>query len=188
MTYKSIFSNTFKGIPIYISMTMLTSVPLQAETIKHNYQLPQPIIVTAAQDMDKNKKKYMMQAAQSYAAFWDTGREIYAKNALATDFIDLNLPDGRKQGPQGPLDASKWFRSVVPDLRCKIEEMIVLQDKVILRLKFTGSFTGTFGEIKGKGQKISFSAVDMYTIDDSEKIKTNWHLEDNQKLMAQLNK
>jgi predicted ester cyclase len=66
--------------------------------------------------------------------------------------------------------------------------MIVLQDKVILRLKFTGSFTGTFGEIKGKGQKISFSAVDMYTIDNSGKIKTNWHLEDNQKLMAQLNK
>lgn len=64
--------------------------------------------------------------------------------------------------------------------------MIVVGDKVILRLKFSGHFTGKFGDIEDKGQIISFRAVDMYTIEDG-KIKTNWHLEDNQALMQQLN-
>ncbi len=149
------------------------------------YQLPEPEVITGDKSLSMDQGKAMMLAAQNYAAFWDTGEEDYAKQALADDFIDLNLPEGRKQGMQGPLDASTWFRSVVPDLHCEIEEMIVVEDKVILRLKFTGHFTGKFGEIEGKGQAISFSAVDMYTIKDG-KIKTNWHLEDNDTLMKQL--
>ncbi len=150
------------------------------------YQLPEPEMITIDKSHNKEQRELMILAAKNYAAFWDTGEEAYAKKALAEDFIDLNLPEGRKQGPQGPLDASNWFRSVVPDLHCEIEEMIVVGDKVILRLKFTGHFTGKFGEIEGKGQTISFSAVDMYTIENG-KIKTNWHLEDNQTLMQQLN-
>ena len=73
----------------------------------------------------------------------------------------------------------------MPDLKAEIEEMFIVADNVILRLKFSGHFTGKMGEIEGKGQAILFSAVDMYTIEDG-KIKTNWHLEDNDTLMKQL--
>ena len=130
--------------------------------------------------------KEMIQAARNYAAFWNTGKEMYARKALAKDFKDLNLPKGRKQGVQGPLDASKWFRSVVPDLKAEIEEIVVGDDTVVSRLKFTGHFTGKFHNTKGKGQVIEFDAVDMYSIKNG-KIQTNWHLEDNQALLTQLN-
>jgi len=154
--------------------------------INNHYSLPKPKIMTIDASLSDHKMEEMKVAAQNYAAFWDTGQIRYAKKALATDFIDLNLPKGRKQGPQGPIDASNWFRSVVPDLRSEIEEMIIVDNKVILRLRFSGHFTGQLGEMDGKGQAISFSAVDMYTIVDG-KIKTNWHLEDNETLMKQLN-
>jgi hypothetical protein len=41
-------------------------------------------------------------------SFWNTGEEKFAKQALANDFIDLNLPKGRKQGKQGtdPIELS----------------------------------------------------------------------------------
>ncbi len=149
------------------------------------YSLPEPKEVTIDKSLRSNQVEVMKLAAQNYAAFWDTGEEGYAKKTLAEDFIDLNLPEGRKQGPQGPLDASNWFRSVVPDLRAEIEDMFIVGNKVVLRLKFTGHFTGKMGEVEGKGEKISFSAVDMYTVEGG-KIKTNWHLEDNQTLMRQL--
>jgi predicted ester cyclase len=47
------------------------------------------------------------------------------------------------------------------------------------------AFTGTFGKLKGKGQKIDFIATDIYEISDG-KIVANWHIEDNLTLMKQL--
>jgi len=132
------------------------------------------------------KAKSVVDVAKTYAAFWNTGKEEFAREALAKDFKDLNLPQGRKQGIEGVLAASKWFRNVVPDLQASVEDVIVEDNKVVLRLKFTGHFTGKFHNTQGKGQKIDFAAVDMYTIKDN-KIIYNWHLEDNQALMTQLN-
>ncbi|WP_144145459.1 ester cyclase [Paraburkholderia sp. BCC1884] len=36
-----------------------------------------------------------IQTARRYAAFWNTGDEAYAKQALSPAFIDRTLPDGR---------------------------------------------------------------------------------------------
>ncbi len=172
-----------KKIINFINITLLLAF---INTV-YAYQLPEAKQVNIDQSIATKQADKMILAAKRYAAFWNTGEEKFAKQALANDFIDLNLPKGRKQGKQGPLDASKWFRSVVPDLTANIEEMFVVEDKVILRLKFKGHFTGKFYNTAGKGQKIEFSAVDMYTIENG-KIKSNWHLEDNQTLMQQLNK
>ena len=161
-----------------ILSTIFLSLIVNADTLP----TPQMLKVDTTSEHTQALKK----VAQTYAAFWNTGEEKYAKQALSKDFIDLNLPKGRKQGIQGPLDASKWFRSVVPDLKAQIKEMIIAGDTVVLRLKFTGHFTGKFHNTQGKGQKIDFDAVDIYTIKDG-KIKTNWHLEDNQALLEQLN-
>lgn len=56
------------------------------------------------------------------------------------------------------------FRTAVPDLRCEVEQMIITGDRVVSHLHFRGSFTGTFGKLKGQGQKIDFIATDIYQI------------------------
>ena len=127
----------------------------------------------------------LLHTASRYYAFWNTGDESYADEALAPDFKDLNLPQGRPQGPMGPLAASAQFRKAVPDLSLSVKSVFVVGDRVIAQLQFEGHFTGAFGELKGQGQAISFSAVDMYTIKDG-RITENWHLEDNLTLMQQL--
>ncbi|MCK7258156.1 ester cyclase [Enterobacter asburiae] len=124
-------------------------------------------------------------AARKYATFWNTGNETLARDALAVNFIDKTPPEGRKQGPEGAILASRAFRTAVPDLRCDVEQMIISGDRVVSHLHFHGTFTGTFGKLKGQGQKIDFIATDIYEVADG-KIAANWHIEDNLTLMKQL--
>jgi predicted ester cyclase len=123
--------------------------------------------------------------AREYASFWNTGNETLARDALAANFVDKTPPEGRKQGPEGAILASRVFRTAVPDLRCDVEQMIISGNRVVSHLHFHGTFTGTFGKLKGKGQKIDFIATDIYEIADG-KIVANWHIEDNLTLMKQL--
>ena len=118
--------------------------------------------------------------ARRYATFWHTGDARYATEALSPSFVDRTLPAGRVQGTQGPLDASKAFRTAVPDMRVAIEDMVVAGDRVSVHLRFRGHFTGEFGRTHGQNQPIDFQAFDLYRIADG-KIADNWHLKDNRR-------
>lgn len=144
-----------------------------------------PHYVLVAPGMEPADAKRMLETAETYYAFWNSGDEALARRALSPDFIDLNLPDGRPQGIEGPIMASSNFRKAVPDLAMQVEQVYILPDTVIGRLHFTGHFSGTFADKKGDGRSIDFKAVDMYTIRDG-KITHNWHLEDNLTLLKQL--
>ncbi|TFW29213.1 ester cyclase [Duganella callida] len=124
-------------------------------------------------------------AARTYAAFWNTGDAALARQALSPDFIDRTLPAGRVQGVEGPLQASAFFRTAVPDLKAEATHIVPNGDMVSVRLHFSGHFTGKFGDVQGQGQTIDFQAFDLYHVVDG-RIAENWHLEDNLTLMQQL--
>lgn len=124
-------------------------------------------------------------AARRYASFWSTGDESLALEALAPDFVDRTLPAGRAQGTPGPLAASRAFHAAIPDLTCRIEQMVVAGDRVVVHLRFSGHFTGTFDGRQGGGQAIDFIATDLYRIADG-RIAENWHIEDNLTLLQQM--
>jgi predicted ester cyclase len=151
--------------------------------------LPLPKSVVIDRSIPASQREAMSLAARRYYAFWDTGDVVYAHAALAPDFVDRNLPAGRPQGPEGPVFASKNFRTAVPDLHVEVEEMLIVGDRVVGRLRFTGHFTGTFGNgtaaRQGDGRGVDFIATDIYRIADG-RIAENWHLEDNLTLLQQL--
>jgi predicted ester cyclase len=147
--------------------------------------LPVPRRLTVAQGLSAGQATALLLPARRYYAFWNTGEERYATEALAPDFTDLNLPPDRPQGPEGPLVASRGFRQAVPDLAMTIEAAWVAGDPVISRLNFNGHFTGHFHGKTGDGRAIAFDAIDIYTIRGG-RIVTNWHLEDNLTLLTQL--
>jgi predicted ester cyclase len=151
--------------------------------------LPLPKSVVIDRSVPASQREVMALAARRYYAFWDTGDVLYANAVLAPDFVDRTLPPGRPQGPEGPVFASKNFRTAVPDLHVEIEEMLIVSDRVIGRLRFTGHFTGTFGNgaaaRQGDGRAIEFIATDIYRIANG-RIAENWHLEDNLTLLRQL--
>jgi predicted ester cyclase len=124
-------------------------------------------------------------AARAYAAFWNSGDEALAHAALTPTFEDRTLPSGRPQGVEGVLAASRNFRAAVPDLRVELLGLIVAGEYAVVRYRFTGRFTGRFGEHSGAGQQVSFIAIDIYRVADG-RIAENWHLEDNLTLLRQL--
>lgn len=147
--------------------------------------LPTPALLTVISVTPQKQLDDVTMAARTYAAFWNTGYAAFAEAALSDAFIDRTLPQGRPQGKTGPIEASKGLRAAVPDLKAAMEELIVAGDRAVVRLSFTGHFIGTFGELRGKGEPISFRAIDIYRVQDG-KILENWHLEDNLTLMQQL--
>ena len=64
-------------------------------------------------------------------------------------------------------------------------QLLIVNDRAVVRYSFTGHFTGGFKDLKGDGREISFRAVDIYRVQDGQ-ISENWHLEDNLSLMQQL--
>jgi predicted ester cyclase len=145
--------------------------------------LPKPRHLVLA---DKSARTRSVEVASlRYAAFWNTGEESYAKQALADDFVDRTLPVGRGPGRDGALTASRNFRTAVPDLTSDVDDMMVAGDRASLHLHFKGLFTGKFKDIQGIGQVIDFHAFDLYRVADG-KIVENWHLEDNLTLLKQL--
>ncbi|EIC86226.1 ester cyclase [Serratia sp. M24T3] len=148
-----------------------------------NLVRPDTLIVDSG--LSKQQAREQILAARRYDTFWTTGDQALARSALASDFMDRTLPPGRPQGVEGPLIASKGFRAAVPDLHCEVEQMMVVGNRVVSHLRFSGHFTGIFNGVKGKGQSVNFIATDIYRINNG-KIVENWHLEDNLTFLQQV--
>jgi predicted ester cyclase len=161
-----------------IAFFVMAAVALAEESLP----TPRSIILSAGQEQAAQP---VILAARRYAAFWNTGEARYAQAALVENFVDRTLPSGRPQGLKGVIEASKNFRAAIPDLRAEIEELLVVNDRAVVRYIFTGHFTGTFKDLKGDGREINFRAVDIYRVQNGQ-ISDNWHLEDNLSLMQQL--
>lgn len=166
-----------------VAMVILASLSVTAFSAQGEWLKPDRLIKDNS--LPQAQLKANEAVAREYASFWNTGNETLARDALAANFVDKTPPEGRKQGPEGAILASRAFRAAVPDLRCDVEQMIISGNRVVSHLHFHGTFTGTFGKLKGKGQKIDFIATDIYEIADG-KIVANWHIEDNLTLMKQL--
>ncbi|MHC8380845.1 ester cyclase [Pseudomonas sp. LB3P14] len=147
--------------------------------------LVQPQSVIVDHSLPRAQVEAQILAARRYDTFWTTGDEALARAALAPDFKDSTLPPGRPQGIAGPLAASKMMHAAIPDIQCEVEQMMVVGDRVIAHLRFSGHFTGQFKGVQGKGQPIDFIATDIYRVVEG-RIAENWHLEDNLTLLQQL--
>lgn len=167
----------------FAARTLLLTIFLTCASANAAEKLPEPRHV--AVEGSKAQTAASILAARRYAAFWNTGDEAYAKAALSKNFIDRTLPTGRVQGVAGALQASKTFRTAVPDLSAEIVQLVVAGDRVTAHYHFKGHFTGRFGDVVGKGQEINFQAFDLYRV-HSGQIVENWHLEDNLELMKQM--
>ena len=171
MTLSKSFVRSVSLIAVFVGTAVASA--------EENLPTPRSIILTAGQEQAAQP---VILAARRYAAFWNTGDARYAETALARDFFDRTLPQGRPQGLKGVLEASKNFRVAVPDLRAEIEELLVVEERAVVRYLFKGHFTGMFKDLKGDGREISFRAVDIYRVQNGQ-ISDNWHLEDNLALM-----
>lgn len=147
--------------------------------------LVQPKTLTVDRSIGARRAAQEVHLAQQLYTFWNTGQQNYLDAAVGPQFKDNTLPAGRPQGPTGPVFASKNFRAAVPDLTCELSDVLITGDKITARLVFRGHFTGTFNGVRGKGRRVDFNAIDIQHV-GTDKIIEDWHIEDNETLLAQL--
>ncbi|MDP9867097.1 MULTISPECIES: ester cyclase [Streptosporangium] len=153
--------------------------------VDRSHGLVRPEHITVDRSIGTRRARTAVHLAQQLYTFWNTGQAKYLHAAVSPNFRDNTLPEGRPQGPAGPASASKNFRAAVPDLTCELSDLLVTGDKITARLVFRGHFTGTFDGKEGQGQKVEFNAIDIQHV-SGDRIVEDWHIEDNQTLMAQL--
>jgi len=144
---------------------------------------PRELIVSS--DMLASHRAALLKPVDAFYGFWVNGSSRLLAAALSPRFVDHTLPSGRPQGPAGPAAASRIFLTAVPDLRVAVVQRIVVGDRVVSHLRFTGHFTGFFEGVAGEGQPIDFIATDILKVRDG-KITDNWHLEDNLTFLKQI--
>ncbi len=138
-----------------------------------------------AKDITPVRLAALLKPVDAFYGFWVNGSPGLLARAIGSDFVDHTLPPGRPQGPSGPAHASKGFLTAVPDLKVAVVQRLVVDDRVISHLRFTGHFTGTFMGHAGAGQPVDFIATDILRVRDG-RITDNWHLEDNLTFLQQI--
>src|ERR1700722_16131535 len=141
--------------------------------------------LVVATSIPESQRDATVKAIDAFYEFWNTGDEESLRRAIAPTFTDHTLPPGRPQGPEGPAFASRQFRAAVPDLAVTVQKTIVAGHYVTVHMRFSGHFTGRFGQTQGRGQPIAFIATDLVKV-GLRGITDNWQIEDNLTLLQQM--
>lgn len=175
------------NILLATAVTLAIALPASAAPVDDRAAVeigkPQELIVDSS--LTAASIEAILKPVDAFYGFWNNGSQTLLDAAISPQFIDRTLPEGRPQGPTGPGTASRAFLAAVPDLKVEVTQRLVVQDRVVSHLRFTGHFTGTFMGTSGAGQPIDFIATDIVRVVDG-RITDNWHLEDNLKFMQQI--
>jgi predicted ester cyclase len=96
---------------------------------------------------EENNKQVLM---RFWSEVWDQGKLDVVDEIFHPKFTDHGLAPGlTKQGPEGAKEAVEQFRSGIPDLYLKVDDMVAEGDKVLTRWTAGGTHTGPL--VSGRG-------------------------------------
>jgi len=79
----------------------------------------------------------------------------------------------------------KMFYGAFPDYKHQIDEIYATDDKVVVRLTYTGTHTNDFMEIKPTGNKFRYKGIQIFQFANN-KVINFWAVEDELGMMTQL--
>ena len=97
----------------------------------------------------------------------------------------IHFVPGQAQGRQGTLELFTMLRTVFPDLRITVEDIVAEGDKVVSRGTFSGTHKGEFMGIAPTGKQITVGLIEIVRI-VAGKMVEHWNVVDNLGMMRQL--
>jgi len=96
-----------------------------------------------------------------------------ARGLLAPDYVrhDANMPE--MDGPGAALEFIAGVLSAFPDLRLRVEQLIVQDDLVAVRLFLQGSHRGEFSGVPATGREVAFESMEVFRV-AGDKIAEQW--------------
>ncbi len=103
----------------------------------------------------------------------------------APNFVDHNPSPGQAPGLEGTKQAFRMFFAAFPDFQITVEDMIAEGDKVVARVRVTGTHQGEFMGIPATGVQFTQTGIDIVRIANGKGVE-RWGEFDNLGLMQQL--
>ncbi len=108
------------------------------------------------------------------------------RDLIHTQFVNHLGSLGDQNGPQALVDGLKPFFEALPDLSISEDYVVAQHDRVATRIKTSGTHKGSYMGIPASGNKVSFTGIVIYRIDEAGKIIERWQDFDSIGMMQQL--
>jgi len=127
--------------------------------------------------VDKNKavvRRYLDEV-------WNQARFEVADELVSPNYAIGNVGSG----PEGSRANVRAFRTAFPDLNITIEDLVAEGDKVVARMRLSGTHHGPFREYAPTGRQATWEEVGIWTVRDGH-LQAGWFLADMYGLRQQL--
>ena len=105
---------------------------------------------------------------------------------LADDFVEHEELPGLAPTKEGVKDFFKAYLAAFPDLRMTAEDVLASGDKVVARVRATGTHQGEFMDMPATGKSIDVQLVDIIRFGDDGLAHEHWGVFDTMTMMQQL--
>jgi steroid delta-isomerase-like uncharacterized protein len=117
---------------------------------------------------------------------WNQGKLDVLNELLAPNYVNHtpSTPDP-PPGPAGLKPIVQAIRQAFPDLHYEIEDLIATDEKVVMRVRMTGTHRGELFGLPATGRRVSVGQINIERIEQG-RIVEHWRVTDELTLMRQL--
>ena len=105
---------------------------------------------------------------------------------LADDFVEHEETPGLAPTKEGVKDFFRMYRGAFPDLRMDAEDVLASGDKVVARVRATGTNQGEFMGMPATGKRVDVQLIDIMRFGDDGLVREHWGVLDALAMMQQL--
>jgi steroid delta-isomerase-like uncharacterized protein len=105
---------------------------------------------------------------------------------LADDFVEHEETPGLAPTKDGVQAFFRMQLAGFPDLRMDVEDVVASGDKVVARVRLTGTNRGAFMGMPATGKGVAVQLIDMFRFGDDGLVREHWGVLDALAMMQQL--
>ena len=105
---------------------------------------------------------------------------------LADDFVEHEEMPGLAPSKDGVKSFFRMQLAGFPDLRLDVADVIADGDKVVARVRYTGTQDGEFMGMPATGTSVDVQLIDIFRFDDDGRVIEHWGVIDLLTMMQQL--
>jgi steroid delta-isomerase-like uncharacterized protein len=107
-------------------------------------------------------------------------------NNLAEDFVEHEVTPGLEPTKEGVKTFFRMYFAAFPDLQMEVEDIVVGGDKVVARVRATGTNSGEFMGMPATGKAADVQFIDIIRFGDDGLAREHWGVFDALGMMQQL--
>jgi steroid delta-isomerase-like uncharacterized protein len=105
---------------------------------------------------------------------------------IADDLVEHEETPGLAPTKEGVKQFFQMYRAAFPDLRMEAQDVIASGDKVVVRVRATGTHQGEFMGMPATGKSFDVELIDIVRFGDDGLAHEHWGIFDALKMMQQL--